>query len=167
MSVKVRVVAATNRNLTELVKKGLFREDLYYRLYVVPLQIPPLKERTEDIPLLARYFIEQAGSPRLLNEASIRKLVTHSWPGNVRELKNAILRSLVLSEANPLGVTDIDLSSIPFYKGEDEINLEDVEKSKIEEAINRCGGNKTKAAEMLGIAKSTLFKKLKDYAIEL
>ncbi|OGQ07468.1 MAG: hypothetical protein A3G32_00880 [Deltaproteobacteria bacterium RIFCSPLOWO2_12_FULL_40_28] len=167
VSVKVRVVAATNRNLTELVKKGLFREDLYYRLYVVPLQIPPLKERTEDIPLLARYFIEQAGSPRLLNEASIRKLVTHSWPGNVRELKNAILRSLVLSEANPLGVTDIDLSSIPFYKGEDEINLEDVEKSKIEEAINRCGGNKTKAAEMLGIAKSTLFKKLKDYAIEL
>ena len=165
--VDVRVVAATHRNLREEVSKGNFREDPYFRLYGVPLVVPPLRERGDDIRLLANHFLSQSRGKRavLLSDAAVKKLCQHSWPGNVRELKNVILRSLVFSAGAEISPEEIQLGDGAFGVQAGAINLTEVEKGKILEALEKTGGNKTKAAELLGIAKSTLFKKLKEYEI--
>jgi DNA-binding NtrC family response regulator len=175
ISVDVRVVAATNRDLLELVKSGGFRKDLYYRLNLINIPLPPLRERREDIPLLAQYFLEQAN--RLFNK-SIRGflpeaeqlLTVYSWPGNVRELRNVIERIVVLenddsirpehlppeiSGARPFAHAEgCDMSAL-FPKP-----LGEVEEAYISTVLNRVGGNKTKAAEILGITRQTLRAKL-------
>lgn len=170
-SVNVRVIAATHRNLMDEVKKGKFREDLYYRLYVVPLIIPALRDRTEDIPLLANYFLKQLSSntPKTLSPEAIKKLQDYSWPGNVREIKNVLMRSLVFANGSILQGADIELMEIDKSPAEaisvSSGSLDLIEKEKILQTLKEVGGNKTKAAQVLGIAKSTLFKKLRDYGL--
>lgn len=171
--VDVRVIAATHRNLAREVKEGRFREDLYYRLFVIPLSIPPLRERREDISLLANYFLKQLdfqGEKQFLPEA-LAELVKYDWPGNVRELKNIVSRALVFSGdekmIGPGSLSMVNLSdSVPVVMTSPTGKpLEDFEKQKILEVLQLASGNKTKAAQMLGIAKSTLFKKLHDYGL--
>lgn len=166
MSVDVRVLAATHRSLADRIVEGKFREDLYYRLTVIPLFLPSLKARKEDIPLLANYFVREAsmGQPKAFSDQALEKLIGHSWPGNVRELKNTILRSLIFCKGSTVEDQEIELAS-GGLKPEESSDLGVLEKEKILETLEKSEGNKTKAAALLGIAKSTLFKKLKDYGI--
>lgn len=168
LPVDVRIVAATHRNLADWVKEGKFREDLYFRLQVIPVSVPPLADRKEDIPLLVEHFIRQASpeAPVTVDEAALEKLKSYDWPGNIRELKNVLMRALIFADGNRIGADNIEIlrelgSNVAAN------SLEGLEKAKIEEILEQTQGNKTKAAEILGIAKSTLFKKLKDYGIPL
>lgn len=173
----VRVVAATNVPLEEMVKDGSFREDLYYRLNVVTLQLPPLRERREDIPLLADRFLKtfreknrkdiKGFSPQAMN-----RLTHHEWPGNVRELMNAVERAVVLStgaflEADLLlpGVADPDQPQALPEDPQAIIPLDAVEKATILRALKSLGGNKSETARKLGITRKTLHKKLKAYGV--
>ena len=182
LNVDVRVVSATHRDLKAEVARGTFREDLYYRLHVVPLHIPPLRERPEDIPLLASYFVSKSAakmnaSVKGLTEGAVRSLTRYAWPGNVRELENAIEQSLVFAE-NPL-IDEADLpsflhdesgrrpiaSSIPIPRGDRPLPeiLEDVERQLIEQAYEKAGRVKTETARLLGIKTSALYYKLEKY----
>lgn len=164
VSVNVRVVAATNKVLADEVKKGKFREDLFYRLFVVPLSLPLLRERKEDIPLLADFFAKNSDGGKRISKKAYDKLTGYPWPGNVRELKNVILRSLVFCPTDTLEADHLEFSAVsPGDLGP--VNLGEAEKEKISQALLQSGGNKSKAAELLGIAKSTLFKKLKEYGL--
>ncbi|MBI2338921.1 MAG: sigma 54-interacting transcriptional regulator [Deltaproteobacteria bacterium] len=165
--VDVRIVAATHKNLSEQVKKGTFREDLFFRLFVIPLSVPPLKDRKDDVPLLADYFLRQASpqSPLSLSPEVLSKLAAYSWPGNVRELKNVVLRSLVFCDGPVIRPEHIELIGGDPGREAERMSLDRVEKYKILEALEKTGGNKAQTADLLGIAKSTLFKKLKDYGI--
>lgn len=165
--VKVRVLAATHRNLAENVKNGKFREDLFYRLYVIPLFIPPLRERAEDISLLVQHFIVQSSvdSIKKVSPAALKKLTGYLWPGNVRELKNVMMRSLVFCQQDTIMPEDIDFLMEPKKNSQDPMNLDIIEREKIEEALDQTSGNKSQAARLLGIAKSTLFKKIKELGI--
>lgn len=165
--VKVRVLAATHRNLAENVKNGKFREDLFYRLYIIPIFIPPLRDRKEDIPLLVGHFIEKTlpDSVKKISPAVLKKLSDYLWPGNVRELKNVIMRSLVFCQRDTIMPEDIDFLMEPKKNTQDPMNLDIIEREKIEEALDQTSGNKSQAARLLGIAKSTLFKKIKELGI--
>jgi transcriptional regulator with GAF, ATPase, and Fis domain len=164
--VDVRILSATNRRLEELVKQGKFRQDLYYRLHVFPLQVPPLRERREDIPLLARHFAGQIaqrlgrGAPEI-PPGTLARLAAYPWPGNVRELRNAIERAMILDPAH--GLTDLDLApagagaSVPegTSLAERELNLRDalnrLERELLLEAHRRADGVRKEAARLLGI----------------
>jgi DNA-binding NtrC family response regulator len=182
ISVDVRVVAATNRDLREAVSRGEFRRDLFFRLAVFPVEIPPLRERGEDIFLLARHFATQLGKElrgraATLSEASLEALRTHDWPGNVRELANAIERACILADSNTLEPRDLGLVQIPdaapgaFNELDISGTLSEaadravrlVERRKIFEALAAHDGNKTRAAETLGVSYKTLLTKVKDY----
>jgi DNA-binding NtrC family response regulator len=165
----VRVVAATNRDLVKMVKDGSFREDLYYRLNVLRIDVPPLRERPADIPLLARHFLEEAverSSRRVWLEPSALKLLEeYAWPGNVRQLQNVLLRLVMLNAAGPITVLDVEreLQQPPAFDAADSIDsqeLTEVERRHILRVLEDAGGNKTRAAEMLGIQRRTLYKKL-------
>ncbi|HXG34519.1 MAG TPA: sigma-54 dependent transcriptional regulator [Bryobacteraceae bacterium] len=181
--VDVRVVAASNRNLAERVREGKFREDLYYRLNVVPIQMPPLRERLSDVPLLVYHFIEkicrQEGIPpkQIVREA-LDRLRTYSWPGNVRELENVVEKAIALSGERPvLYPSDFPLPQERNWKDvpaagelsvklpEDGIDFEAVvsrfEWSILEQALRRAGGNKTRAASLLRLKRTTLAAKLR------
>jgi len=179
LRVDVRIIAATHRDLMDEVRRGRFREDLYYRLHILPLQLPPLRERKEDIPLLAEHFIRKM-SPEFrrpqaeLTEDGIRVLTSYDWPGNVRELENVLERALVLSEHNR-----IDAESLSFLvvrpKGM-EVASEDVtldealasmEKRMLERALTESNGVKARAAKKLGIKESALYYKLEKYGLIL
>jgi DNA-binding NtrC family response regulator len=176
--VDVRVVAATNRDLREDVRAGRFREDLYYRLNVITLEIPPLRERPEDIPPLIEHFVARAATrarkpaPEVSAEA-MEVLRTQPWPGNVRELANAVERAVVLG-GDVLGPADFAGRASPrieaVAKSEDYpfigMSLEDLERTHIERVLNECGGQKGRAAEILGINRTTLWKKLRQYGYE-
>ncbi len=166
ISINVRVVAATNRVLVDEVKKGKFREDLFYRLFVIPLFISPLRERKGDIPLLADFFAKNSGGAggKKISKKACDALTNYPWPGNVRELKNVILRSLVFCPHETLEAEHLEFSA-ESRSGLSPVNLEEAEKEKISQALVQSGGNKSKAAELLGIAKSTLFKKLREYGL--
>ena len=180
ITVDVRVIAATNKNLTELKSKGVFREDLYYRLNVVSLEIPPLRERTEDIPLLARYFLQMFAKKNQkqikgFTPVAMHRLIRYDWPGNVRELMNAIERAVVLARTDYLDDTDFmimqDLSGRSdeplsvFIEKDEPISLEQVEKVAILRTLKSVSGNKSEAARRLGITRKTLHKKLKKYGV--
>lgn len=162
--VYVRIITATNKDIETLVEKGEFREDLYYRLNVIPIYIPPLRERKEDIPILAEFFIEKI-SKRLnikkkeLSRESIEKFIEYDWKGNVRELENLIERMIVLEDSDI-----IDMDSIPKMSKKSEmlntLNLEMLEKQAILKALERSEGKKKKAAQLLGVHPSTLYRKL-------
>ena len=169
----VRVLAATHRALEEMVEHGEFRSDLYHRLNVLNISVPPLRDRIEDISLLAIRFVTEAsqrqGKRAWLEPDGIRMLETHSWPGNVRELKNAIERMVAMCSPGPLGEADIRraLSYKPVKPTPDRNSqtLEDAEKEHVLEALRLSGGNRTLAAERLGIQRRTLYKKLERWGM--
>ncbi|RMH38931.1 MAG: sigma-54-dependent Fis family transcriptional regulator [Deltaproteobacteria bacterium] len=178
--VDVRVVAATNRDLGEAVRDGAFREDLFYRLNVIAINVPPLRERVEDIPLLVDAFIdrvaERAGGARVaVTDAAMRWLQSQPWPGNVRELENAIERAVVLASGPVLDVADFDQGApaagapragAAGLPADELISLAALERLHIERVLAACGGQKTKAAAILGINRTTLWKKLRAYGME-
>lgn len=165
--IDVRVLAATNVDLRRALENGTFREDLYYRLNVLPLNIPSLRDRKEDIEYLAEHFAskisgEMGVEPATFSESAVAKLVEYSWPGNVRELENVIERSMVLHGGGMLDGPDIRLDASPrrVSNGEaflpDGVSLDDYEKSIIREALRRADGNKSQAARLLGISRNAL-----------
>ena len=179
--VDVRVISATNKNLTDLISKGEFREDLYYRLNVVDMEIPPLRKRQEDIPLLAQHFLELFAAKnnkeiKGFTPQALDLLIRHAWPGNVRELMNAVERTVVLSRSDYLSEKDFPMfagtalndgaasdTSIIDINGDKP--LEKVEKTTILKTLEAAGGNKSEAARRLGITRKTLHKKLKSYGV--
>ena len=181
--VDVRIVAATNKDLRGAADKGEFRGDLFFRLAVFPIDIPPLRERDDDIELLARHFAgelgqELRGREATLSEASVQAMRAHRWPGNVRELENSIERACILADATELQPKDLglggdnqrDATSFGFdltgslnQVAERAVRI--VERQKIAEALTQCEGNKTRAAEMLGVSYKTLLTKIKDYSL--
>ena len=177
ISVDVRIVAATNKNLEEEVKAGRFREDLYYRLNVVHLKVPSLKERKDDLPLLIDSFIKKFAAE---NEKEIigidskakAALLKYDWPGNIRQLQNCIESSVVMSNGKQIKLEDLPLS-VSEYTGQEAISipmgisLEDAEKIIIMQNLSANKGNKSKTADILGIGRKTLHRKLNEYGLEL
>ncbi len=178
--VDVRLIAATNKNLQQLKDDGLFREDLFYRLNVVSLEIPPLRKRRDDIPLLAQHFLERFAAKNRkeiegFTPRAMDQLVRYDWPGNVRELMNAVERGVVLARSHYLDTADLRIipssSQQPFdetpvfNERDSSLSLEDVEKEAILRALEFTSGNKSEAARRLGITRKTLHKKLKKYGV--
>jgi len=181
LKVDVRVVAATNRDLKAEVQRGRFREDLYYRLHIIPLSIPPLRERPEDIPLLARHFVQRFAARMSraaggVSEAAMRALQRYPWPGNVRELENAVEQALVFSEGPELTESDLPAflrspaaqktaGALPVVQGDRSLPeiLEDLERQLIHQAYEKAKGVKTETARLLGIKTSALYYKLEKY----
>jgi two-component system, NtrC family, response regulator HydG len=173
VKVDVRLLAATHKNLQELVREGKFREDLYYRLKVVTIELPPLRDRVEDLPLLAQTFLDESArrygkKPPELTPAALEHLYDYAWPGNVRELRNCMESMVVLDKDGKLTEEDI-----PGYVKHPEgagqtsavggVNLEEQEKESIRKALELCEGNREKAAKLLGIGERTLYRKIKRY----
>ena len=172
LKVDVRIVAATNQDLRAALEQGSFREDLYYRLNVVPINIPPLRERKEDIPYLVDHFVErfarESGKPlRGITPAAQKALMEFHWPGNVRELENIIERAVALSSGDVIDVADIRLDLSPMKAGAapatnavafppEGTTLEQFEDEIIKEALRRAGGNKSQAARLLGLSRNAL-----------
>ena len=177
--VDVRFIAATNKNLTEMVKQGTFREDLYYRLNVFSIELPPLRNRKEDIPLLAFHFLEEMANPVRLSVESLQLLTAYSWPGNVRELQNTLERAAVLTDSGVIEPQQLTLhikSALPVHifqnhesaqSGSIDERLDDVERSLIIEALNRSGGVQVKAAEILGINQRSMWHRIKKLGIDV
>lgn len=177
--IDVRVLAATNVDLRAALEEGTFREDLYYRLNVLPIDIPPLRERKEDIPFLAEHFVRKLakdiGSPvQSISEGAIQRLSQYYWPGNVRELENVIERSMVLASGNTLEADDIRLDveakARPASAGDSFLpegtTLEQHEQSIIREALKRANGNKSQAARLLGLTRNALRYRLSQMGLE-
>ena len=174
----VRVIAATNKDLDQEVKKGRFREDLFYRLNVIPIHLPPLRERKEDIPDLANHFLSQY---REKNKKEIKEfspkaldlLIRYEWPGNIRELENCIERAVIVARGELIAPVDLppSIQNLPAGKGDSEIlfpagiSLQEAEKALILKTLEDAGGNRSRAAEILGINRRTLQMKLKEYGM--
>jgi len=164
----VRIIAATNKNLKKLSETGDFREDLYFRLAVFPVEIPPLRERKEELPALVRFFIEKHAKRfgklvKSADEAYLRALKNYSFPGNIRELENLVERSMILTTS-----TKLEASTLPPLgtKQTGGLSIRDNERELIVKALQKTGGNKSKAAEILEISRRTLHNKLKEFDIE-
>ncbi|RLD09443.1 hypothetical protein DRI50_12160, partial [candidate division KSB1 bacterium] len=160
--VDVRIIAATNKDLRQMVKEGKFREDLFYRLNVFPIRIPPLRERVGDIPLLAKYFARQFGAEDIRFEArALQKMERYSWPGNVRQLQNVTQRAIILSDDNRILpehiILDEDESPEQF-----EGTLKDFEKLLLRKRLEKFGGNRTLTAQSLGVSVRWVQLKLKE-----
>ena len=175
--IDVRILAATNVDLRAALEEGRFREDLYYRLNVMPLNIPSIRERKADIPFLAKHFVdrfgrESRGEPGTLTDEALAKLLSYHWPGNVRELENVIERSLLLSPTSTLKAVDIklDQSSKPKPAVSDflpeGVTLEEHEQSIIREALRRANGNKSQAARLLGLTRNALRYRLDQMGVD-
>jgi DNA-binding NtrC family response regulator len=174
--IDVRVIAATNVDLRVALENGTFREDLYYRLNVLPINIPPLRERKEDIPYLAEHFAAKIGADMgrncTISDGAMQKLVSYDWPGNVRELENVVERSMVLCNAPQLSAEDIKLDTFRSRSSQsagflpDGMNLDDFEQSIIREALRRANGNKSQAARLLGITRNALRYRLSQMGLE-
>jgi len=184
--IKARIVAATNRDLAAMVEKGSFRKDLFYRLNVVNLRLPSLRDRREDIPLLAAHFLDRIsrehGRKFTLSDEALRTMMRYDWPGNVRELENSVERACALSSGPVLRLGDLptqlqnqglEARRVAAAPGETSEapgtpqlkTLADLEKEAILGAIRTLNGDKLQAAKMLGIGKTTLYRKLKEYGI--
>ncbi|MDX9742901.1 MAG: sigma-54 dependent transcriptional regulator, partial [Arcobacteraceae bacterium] len=181
IKVNVRLVAATNRNLEQMVKDGTFREDLYYRLNVIPIDLPPLRERGEDIKLLVNFFLERSMKNHkkrvIITDEAMDKLMGYPWPGNVRELENTIERIVLMGDEDGISATDMLLllpalnnkTLIEEYKTIPMENktLEDIEKEAIEKALKDCRNNQTEAAKQLGITLRQIGYKIKMYGLKV
>ena len=174
--VDVRVIAATNRNLEEEVAKGRFRSDLYYRLNVLPITIPPLRSHPEDVPLLVEYFIDGFNSEfrkRILGAtpAAYTALERYGWPGNVRELRNVVERAMLLSDASRLEAKDFAALTASAPSPEDfelpakGVNLEELERSLVIQALKRAGGNQTRAAALLGLNRDQIRYRIEKFGL--
>jgi DNA-binding NtrC family response regulator len=172
-------VAATNADLRAALEQGRFREDLYYRLNVVPINVPPLRERKEDIPFLAMHFVNKLAkdlsSPiEQISPAAMDRLLIYTWPGNVRELENTIERSMVLANGNVLEPADIRIENIRQPNGvstqeallPEGVTLEQWEQNMIREAMRRADGNKSQAARLLGLTRNALRYRLSQMGME-
>ena len=176
ITVDARVVAATNRDLEPMIRQGSFREDLFYRLNVIPIGLPPLRERREDIPLLAEHFLARFGQRQgrvlRLSAGATERLLRYAWPGNVRELENAMERLAILARDETIEPGDLPphigagfaLGTAPGLAAEQ--TLAETERAHIIQILERYGWNHSRAAEALGIGRTTLWRKLKDYGIE-
>jgi len=172
------VIAATNRTLEDQVKAAAFREDLFYRLAVITIEVPALRNRPGDIPLLAKHFAEQAALRAergrvSLTDAALAHLSAQPWPGNVRELENAIERAVILAAGDVLDVADVagpraavSGASFATFSGDHVPTLDELERAHILKVLEICEGQKTKAAQMLGINRTTLWKKLRQYGLD-
>lgn len=172
--IDVRILAATSRNLPDEIREGRFREDLFYRLCVVPIILPPLRQRREDIPLLAEHFLHKhsdRGGNRIggFSKEALELLVKHDWPGNVRELENAIERAIILARGDEITPADL-LYYGPLLKPEAVVNnlspLAEVEKEHITRVLRHHAGNRSAAAKSLGIDRKTLWRKIQVYDLE-
>jgi two-component system response regulator HydG len=174
ITVDVRIIAATNKDLPKAIKDGTFREDLFYRLNVVLLQMPPLRERKSDIPLLVQHFLEKYNGRlrkemRGISPDAMDLLVRHDWPGNVRELENTVERLVVLSPGPYLEPADLVFAGTiltPAAEVADGTSLKDLERNHIIQTLQRCDGHKSETARALGIDRKTLREKLKRYDLE-
>jgi DNA-binding NtrC family response regulator len=177
--IDVRLVAATNQDLRAALEQGTFREDLYYRLNVVPMNIPPLRERKQDIPFLANHFLKKlvpdTGSrAESITDTAMEKLIAYHWPGNVRELENVIERSLVMAPGAELDAADIKLEEAPRPRAQaesshflpDGLTLDQYEQEIIREALKRADGNKSQAARLLGLTRNALRYRLTQMGLE-
>jgi DNA-binding NtrC family response regulator len=179
--IDVRVIAATNQDLRAALEQGTFREDLYYRLNVVPMNIPPLRERKQDIAFLANHFLQKlapdSGRPvESISDAAMEKLVGYHWPGNVRELENVIERALILARGNQLEAEDIKLETAQRARPAGDTNqhhflpdgmtLDQYEQELIREALRRADGNKSQAARLLGLTRNALRYRLSQMGLE-
>jgi DNA-binding NtrC family response regulator len=174
IKVDVRVISATNRDMKEAIDKGQFREDLYYRLNVVNIELPPLRERVEDIPLLAQHFLKRFA---LENQKEITGfspegtdfLLRHQWPGNVRELENAIERAVILAQNPVIEVSDLSQQNLvpAGLTTSSARNLKQLEKEHIQNVLSETEGNYTEAARILGISRMTLYNKAKAYGFNV
>jgi len=176
--VDVRVIAATNKDLGKEIKEGRFREDLFYRLNVIPIHLPPVRERKEDIPALANHFLSlyREKNKKEIKEISPKALdllIRHDWPGNIRELENCLERAVIVARGELLAPADLppaiqnlpagkEDAEIPFPAG---ISLQEAEKALILKTLEDAGGNRSRAAEILGINRRTLQMKLKEYGM--
>ncbi len=170
IKVDFRSIAATNKDLQELVKAGTFRPDLYYRLHVVSIHLPPLREHREDIPLLVAHFLRKLATstnrmePPAVSTVAMDLLMRYDWPGNVRELENAVERALVVGRGHELVPSDF-----PFQLLQPQTNghsLDEVERAHIEKVWRECGGNHSRSARILGIDRTTLYNKLRRYGLK-
>lgn len=176
--IDTRIIAATNRDLEEEIKRGNFRRDLFYRLNVISVHLPPLRERRDDIVLLAEGFLQRSGeqrreTPKRLGDDAVEAMLSYAWPGNVRELENALERAVILSTGTTIGVASLpervsERQSEPLVAERATPNptLETIERAYILFVLQAEQGNKTRAAEMLGIDPSTLHRKLARYGVE-
>ncbi len=171
--VDARIVSASNRDVKEMIHQGRFREDLYYRLKVIDIELPPLRERKEDIPLLVQHFVERFGKePKAISgvsEEALRILVNYAWPGNVRELENVIQRGIALCQHEVILPEDLPASMLQeadenlLEKGfRERLTVDQLEKEYIRKVLIEVGGNKSKAAEILGLDRKTLYRKLEE-----
>ncbi|MGB1361297.1 MAG: sigma-54-dependent transcriptional regulator [Alphaproteobacteria bacterium] len=192
----VRIIAATHKDLNEMVKDGTFREDLYYRLNVVNIDLPPLRERLEDIPDLVKYFVSDESSNKIFDESALTELMAYNWNGNVRELKNIVKRICLLSSANTIDGAEVkeflannkdkttgkkeDLQSLinefvkEYFAGDISDNgdiydifLKKLEVPLVQESLNYCNGNQIKTAKILGLNRNTIRKKIRDLGVEI
>ncbi len=167
----VRIIAATNRDLQKIVAEGTFREDLFFRLSVFPIKVPPLRDRRDDIPILTAHFLKKLNYTHgKLGKTLLNRLTAYHWPGNVRELRNVLERAVILADGGPireemlgfLAPTSTPKPTAPDLSG----GLEQTEKQLIEDALSRAGGNKSKAADILKITRRVLYTKLKKYGLK-
>ena len=179
VAINIRILAATNRDLEQAVTQGNFRRDLYFRLNVLSLRIPALRERRQDIPLLIGHFLERmartSGQEKMLSDEALKAMLGYDWPGNVRELENCLERTYAFTSGPLIHITDLprEIANLP---GQDSsivsdlqpkiIPMAELEKRTILSAITELNGDKLQAARLLGIGKTTLYRKLKDYATE-
>jgi two-component system response regulator AtoC len=174
----VRVVAATNRNLKDEVKQGRFREDLFYRLNVLPIMLPPLRERAEDIPRLVAFYLDVYNTEfkkRVagVSQQAMEQLQRYPWPGNIRELRNAVERAMLLSDSHTLGVDDFEGVSAGGIRLGDKVelpaaglDLEDLERSLVVQALERTGWNQTRAATLLGLNRDQIRYRVEKFHLE-
>ncbi len=175
VQVDVRVIAATNQDLRRAIGERRFREDLFYRLAVVPIRIPPLRERREDVPLLAAHFLQsfvrRTGGQKVLAPDAVAQLVEHDWPGNVRELENIIEQAAALSTGTEIRASDVHIEAGMPAAGAGEVRtlaaaVEDAERRTIEAAMARCSGDLARVAREIGVSGTTLWRKMKRLGIE-
>lgn len=174
VTVDVRVIAATNQNIEETVKSKEFREDLYYRLNVIKIELPPLRDRTGDIPLLVRYFVNKYSKKldkniRRVSNDAMDMLINYKWRGNIRELENVIERAVVIAETDEIKKNDLPHGIMPDSEDKKDMSLKNFgknyEKMHIQHVLNLVGGDKKKAATLLGLGHTTLWRKMKKYQI--
>jgi DNA-binding NtrC family response regulator len=171
--IDIRLICAANMPLFEMVEKGSFRQDLLYRINTVNIEIPPLRERIDDIPRLAEHFLSIYGkkyrkTDARIGTATMRKLESYSWPGNVRELQHAVERAVIMSGSNVLQPDDFLLRPAPGRDGEltiDSLNLGDAERAVIQAAMRRYGGNISRVARELGLSRAALYRRLEKYGL--